>query len=126
MSVALDASAVLALLFDEPGAENVRPRLAGAAMSAVNLSESYAKMLEAGFEPEDAHAALTGLTLKITEFDEEMGYRAGALRLPTRNLGLSFADRACLALALREGVPALTADRKWAELDIGVEIEVIR
>jgi len=49
-----------------------------------------------------------------------------ALRLPTRSLGLSLADRACLALARRLDLPVITAGLTWLGADVGVEIRSIR
>ena len=40
-------------------------------------------------------------------------------------LGLSLGDRTCLALALSRKIPAYTADRMWAKLDIDIEIRII-
>ena len=51
---------------------------------------------------------------------------AAALRPLTRSAGLSLGDRACRALADREGVPALTTDRAWAKLRLPIEIRLIR
>jgi ribonuclease VapC len=77
--------------------------------------------------PEEAvRSALRDIDLNILPFDTELAYRAGILRSQTRKLGLSFGDRACLALGWQLDVPVLTADRNWRSLDVGVEIRVIR
>jgi ribonuclease VapC len=92
----------------------------------VNLSEVVAKLDQDGVPESEIHLATERLDLDIHAFDAAQAYAAGMLRQRTRSLGLSFSDRACLSLALRLGAVALTADRSWARLDIGVAIEVIR
>jgi ribonuclease VapC len=124
--VVLDASALLAILRDEPGGERVARRLEGAAIGAVNLSEVVAKLDQDGVPEAEARCAVGRLQLDVHAFDEAQAYATGALRRTTRALGLSFGDRACLALAHRLGAMAVTADRAWARLDVGVAIEVIR
>lgn len=124
--VVIDASALLALLNSEPGAEIVNGALPGAAMSAVNLSEVVAKMCRAGMPEKTIRQALQPLGLEIISFNEGQAYEVGLLYGPTRTAGLSLADRACLNTAKQLGVPAITADRSWAGLDIGAEIKVIR
>jgi PIN domain nuclease of toxin-antitoxin system len=122
----LDSSALLAVLFREPGAETVSHRLTEALMSAVNLSEVTARMVERGVALEKAVEILTHQPLVVMPFDADQAYVAASLRSTTRKLGLSLGDRACLALALRHGVPVLTADQLWAKADVGVTVEVIR
>ncbi len=126
MTAVFDSSAVLASLFGEPGAATVRPRLPSGAICAVNLSEALAKMLERGAGPEEATARIGDLGLEIHPFDAARARRAALLRPPTRRLGLSLGDRACLSLGLALGLPVVTADRAWAGLDIGVEVELVR
>ena len=137
----LDASALLALLNGEPGQQVVASalvggaggrggggadRLAGAVVGAVNFSEVVASLVGAGMPEEAVRAALDGLELDVVAFDLSQAYAAGLLRSATRDLGLSLGDRACLALASLRQLPALTADRAWASLDVGVAIRVIR
>lgn len=124
--VVLDASALLAVLRAEPGAERVEPRLENAGIGAVNLSEVVAKLIEDGVPEAQIRLAIGRLELDVHAFDGEHAYAAGILRRSTRAFGLSFGDRACLALAQRLGALALTADRSWSRLDLGVAIEVIR
>jgi ribonuclease VapC len=124
--VVLDASALLAVLRAEPGAERVEPRLEGAGIGAVNLSEVVAKLDEDGVPEAEIRRAVGRLELDVHAFDAAQAYAAGVLRRTTRSLGLSFGDRACLALAQRLGALALTADRSWSRLQIGVAVEVIR
>lgn len=122
----LDASAVLTLLHDEPGASEVTPWIAEGVISAVNLAEVVGKLLEAGMPERPAIDAIEGLALDVVAFDAAMAVRAGALRPSTRSLGLSLGDRICLATARELELPVITADRTWRELDIGVPIHVVR
>ena len=124
--VVLDASAVLAFLRREPGAERVEPRLPGARMSAVNHAEVLQKGIETGATMDDVRSAVALLQLEIVPFDAEQATLAAALWPSARPKGLSLADRCALAVALRLERPVLTADREWGILQIGVEIEVIR
>jgi ribonuclease VapC len=124
--VVLDASALLVVLRAEPGAERVEPHLEGARIGAVNLSEVVAKLIEDGVPEAEIRRAIGRLELDVHAFDQEDAYLAGILHQSTRALELSFGDRACLALAQSLNAPALTADRSWAQLDLGIGIEVIR
>jgi ribonuclease VapC len=122
----LDASAVLAAYFDEPGADAVFDIVAGSLVSSVNYSEVLSKALDRGDVFDVALRKLLTMGFIVVAHDERLARRTGELRLLTRSLGLSIADRACLALAERERLPALTADRAWIALDLPVEIRVIR
>lgn len=124
--VVLDASALLTLFQGEPGSELVAQQIGDAAISAVNLSEVVAKLAEQGFSEAIARDSLAALDLEVVDFDGEQAFVAGFLRPGTRNLGLSLGDRGCLSLAQRLGLPVLTADRSWRELDVGVKVRVIR
>jgi ribonuclease VapC len=124
--VVLDASALLAVLHAEPGAERVEPRLEGAHIGAVNLSEVVAKLIEDEVPEAEIRRAIGRLELDVHAFDAEHAYIAGILHRSTRAFGLSFGDRACLALARSLSALALTADRSWSRLDLGIAIEVIR
>ncbi|HET7044622.1 MAG TPA: type II toxin-antitoxin system VapC family toxin [Gaiellaceae bacterium] len=122
----LDASALLALLHAEPGAPVVEDAVERAVISAVNWSEVQQRRVAHGVDGTGLRADVEGLGVAIEPFTAEDAEQAAELWAPTRSLGLSLADRACLALALRLGRPALTADRAWLELDVGVEIRSIR
>ena len=124
--VVLDASAVLALLNSEPGAAEVESHLPGAFLSAVNAAEVAAKLVDAGADAEDAGRTLLRLGARILPFEQGDVVPAAHLRAVSRSAGLSLGDRACLALAERLAVPALTADRVWAELNLDIEIRLIR
>ena len=122
----LDASALLALLNRELGSEKVVAALPDAVMSSVNLSEVVAKLVDQGRAETEIRSYLDALGLVIVPFDDEMAYRSGRLRSVTKSAGLSFGDRACLALAASLDVPALTSDRAWASLNLNVQVELIR
>ena len=125
-NVVLDASALLALLNAEPGQEEVQRSIPGAAVSAVNLSEVVAKLTEAGMSEEAVRSALEDIEIDVHPFDRESAYQTGALRTATKKLGLSLGDRACIALGGQLKRPVLTADRNWRDLELGLEIRVIR
>ncbi len=122
----LDASALLALLFQETGGEAVVEHLPGSLLSAVNLSEVVCKNIERGMTPEEASEVLAEFPCEVVAFDHEFAFLAAALRMPTRSHGLSLGDRACLALGLKTGFPVVTADRQWAGCGLNVKIIPIR
>ncbi|WP_019998551.1 type II toxin-antitoxin system VapC family toxin [Aureimonas ureilytica] len=122
----LDASALLCLLNEEDGAERVEASLDGSVISAVNYSEVVAKIVERGGTRELAAAMLDPLHIQIVDFDRSQAVRAGELRQVTRTSGLSFGDRACLALAAARDLPALTTDRAWAALELDLQVELLR
>lgn len=124
--VVLDASALLALLNREPGAEVVASVLPRASVSTLNLSEVVAKLAEAEMPQADIRDALQGLPIDVVPFDLEQAYEAGLLRPRTKGSGLSLGDRGCLGLARRLGMPALTADRSWEQLSVGAKVRLIR
>ena len=122
----LDASAVLAAFFDEPGAALVAERMAGALISAVNLAEVIAKLVDRGLLHDQILDIMAQLDVEVVPLDAAQATVAGLLRANTRAAGLSLGDRCCLALAIsRQGI-AVTADRAWGDLTIEAEIEVVR
>ena len=124
----LDASALLALLLGEPGAEKVRAVLDGALVGAVNLAEIVSHYAKLGASRPDIEAMLTPLPMRVVPVDIALSYEAGMLRPLTLPGGLSLGDRYCLALARREQVPAMTAERRWPDIAevAGVKVELIR
>jgi len=127
----IDASAVLAWLRDEPGADTVAGRLDGSFLSAVNLSEILQKYLAvgtlSGAEAAGFAGDLASLGLSVVPFGEREAAVAAVMWDGTRRLGLGLADRACMATAVGFGLPALTADRPWAEVEwTGLSVELIR
>jgi ribonuclease VapC len=122
----LDASAVLALLRQETGHERVTEVWSTAIISAVNLSEVVAKLADFKMPAPLIALALQDAREKAIDFDVGQAFEAGVMRPLTSDKGLSLGDRACLALALARGGTAITADRVWRDINVGIEIEVIR
>jgi len=128
MKRVLDASAILAGLNEEPGAERVAAALPDGVISAVNLAEVTAGLLRGGNSPVQVRAVIRALACSVIPADEEMAIDAGLLRAVTDRAGLSLADRFCLALARRLAVPVLTSDRNWSKVarDADVTVELLR
>ena len=129
MTVAvLDASALLAMLKVEPGGARVAEVLAKSRMSAVNHAEAVSHFVYRGIPLEEVEATLLPLPVEIIPADRALATLAGSLRAVTAQAGLSLGDRFCLAQALRDGLPAWTADRSWADVAdaVGVEVVLIR
>ena len=124
--VVFDSSAILALVHRERGAEIVQLHAGSAIVSAVNVGELGARLVDRGMSEPQIRTILDSIGVDVVPFDEEQAYMSAALRSHTRVKGLSLGDRACLALAKVRGVPALTADRIWATIDVGVDIRLIR
>jgi PIN domain nuclease of toxin-antitoxin system len=125
--IVLDASALLALLNKEPGADKLTPQLlSAAASSTVNLAEVQAKLVSRGLDPHDAWEATLTPVREVVDFTADHARLAGTLIVQTRSLGLSLGDRACLALGLTLKAPVYTTDKSWKNLKLGVQIHVIR
>jgi PIN domain nuclease of toxin-antitoxin system len=125
--IVLDASALLALLNQETGAETLTPELlSGAAISTVNLAEAHSKLVSRGLSPDDAWEATLSPIREAVPFTAEHARLVGDLVVQTRPLGLSLGDRACLALGLALKAPVYTADKSWKKLKVGARIHVIR
>ncbi len=122
----LDASAILALYFGEPAADTVGGVVAGSLVSAVNYSEVIGKALDRGDGFNVALRKLAAMDFVVIAHDEGLARRTGELQPVTKRWGLSLGDRACLALAEREGLQAYTLDRLWAKLSLGIEIVVLK
>jgi len=125
-SIVLDSSVVLAVLLGEPGASLVEQSLGGAMILTVNLAEVATKQLASGVDLETARQEFDELGIEVVDFTRDLAEDAAVLAASTKALGLSLGDRACIALARRESLPALTADRAWRDVDVGVRIELIR
>ena len=122
----LDASAILAFSRGEEGAHVVGPLLAGSVISSVNWAEVLQRAFSLGLGDQGKQEDLEALGVQILPFTvEDAGYTA-QLWSSTRQAGLSLGDRACLSLAHRLGLPALTADRAWSGLDLDIEVRLIR
>ncbi|MGQ0484148.1 MAG: type II toxin-antitoxin system VapC family toxin [Hyphomicrobiales bacterium] len=124
--IVLDASAILALLRNEPGSEAVAAVIAGGLVSTVNLSEVVAKLVERGSSAADAVDIVDGLPFETADFDSNLAFATGLMWMRGKKQGLSLGDRACLALAEHHRLPVVTADRNWRDLDVAIEIRILR
>jgi PIN domain nuclease of toxin-antitoxin system len=125
--IVLDASALLALLNQEPGTQQLTPEvLREATASTVNLAEVQTKLVREGADPEEAwELALTPIS-EAEPFTSEQAKIAGSLIKQTRPLGLSLGDRACLALAMMLKATVYTTDRDWKNLKLDLRIRLLR
>ncbi len=126
MIYVLDSSVILAVFGNEKGASRVGEIIGASYVSTVNEAEVVAKLQEWGMADSVALSLLDALPTTFVPFTSALARASGHLRTPTRHLGLSLGDRCCLALAMDLGATVLTADRAWADLKVGVSIEVIR
>lgn len=124
--IALDASALLAFLFREPGAERVAPLLDDSCMSTVNLAEILGRFARDGHDPRQVLQRTADSPIELVPFLAEDAALTATLEPSTRRLGLSLGDRACLALGITRRIPVVTVDQAWLTTGLGLEIEVIR
>ena len=122
----LDSSVVLAFINNEPGSEGILDEAADFLFSSVNLAETVGVLIRKGASLESARESIAYLDLQIVDFDRALAEETGAMTARTHSAGLSLGARACLALAARESLPAITADRVWRDIDVGVDIRLIR
>ena len=122
----LDSSAMLAVIYQEPGADRVVPRMRGALFSTVNLVEVQSKLILKGAKPDFAWRGIAGFQCDICPLDAEQARVASGMAWMAKPLGLSLGDRVCLALAIQRKATVYTADRAWSGLTLGIKIELIR
>ena len=118
----------MALMLGEPGADEVQAVVRRSLMSAVNVSECCARGVERGASADEVLAIIRGYEVQVLGFELEDALEAAQLREPTRPIGASLGDRACLALGRRFELPVLTADRRLADIDpgLGIAVHLIR
>ena len=121
----LDASALLAMLNEEPGGARVADVIASARISAVNYAEVISHYIRVGMPKHDVDAMLDPLPMEIVPVDKALAQLAGRLREVTADAGLSLGDRFCMALAIRDGAPAWTADKIWRTVADAVKVDVV-
>ncbi len=122
----LDASALLAVLLAERGADYVWERRHGALISTVNYAETLTRLVRHGKPIDQSEAYLGHLELELVPFDRPQAALTASLVPAGQPLGLSLGDRACLALGLFRKLPVLTAERVWQKLDLTIPVELIR
>jgi ribonuclease VapC len=124
--VVLDASAILAILRKEKGADHVKRRLRGAMVSSVNIAEVLCVSRTRGASPEVDAWMLDSMELERVPFDEDHARVVASIFRETSGGNIGFADRACLALGLLKGLPVLTGDGEWKNYKLGIEVELFR
>jgi ribonuclease VapC len=126
VTVVFDASTVLAILQAETGSDTAIAEARGALLSAVNLIEVRSKIIDATIDPDAAIAIIDRLELVVVPFTAGQATIAADLWPAVKGKRVSLADRACLALAIDRGLPVVTGDRKWLELDFAVDVRLFR
>jgi len=125
--VVLDASAILAIIFQERGKEKLTDEIMDSAVaSTVNLAEVQSKLIQKGYDSDEAWEDVFSLVPAAKPFSSEQAKIAGNLFATTHPYGLSLGDRSCLALAIALKAPVYTTEQIWRNLQVGVPIHVIR
>ena len=125
-TLVIDASAILAMIFDEAGGDMVADVCGGAVLNAVNLDEVLHKVARRGMDPILVETQLSRLGISVVAFDARQARISAALHSQLTGTDTSFADRACLSMGLMLDATVLTADAKWTGLGLGVDIRLIR
>lgn len=126
MRCVLDTSVIVAVIAQERGYENALPFLDRAIVSTVNLAEVAARFARHGMPQDSVETLIQSVHFAVKEFTQELSLITGMLIQKTRPLGLSLGDRACLALAISKNLPVLTADKAWKQLELPIEVKLLR
>ncbi len=114
----LDASAVLAFIWQEPGSERVEAALDASVLPTVTLGEVLHRHVATGRDHAGVSAELLALGVAFEPFTQRDAVVQAELQRFDREHRLSIGDRCCLAVAARLRLPVLTADRYWSELEL--------
>ena len=124
--IVFDSSVVIAMLKQEEGFDLAENSLNDALISTVNLAEVATYLARNGVPNNTVQEVLASFPIQVIPFEKSLAIQAGCLYSSCKHLGLSLGDRACLALAMNRELPVLTADKVWAELDLGISIQLLR
>ena len=124
--ITLDASALLAFMFKEPGYKSVSAIIEESCLSTVNLAEVVGRFSRDGYDSDIVLKYIESTSIEIVPFSKNAASIAADLIPAAKPYGLSLADRSCLALAIEKQLPVITADRIWNKLEIDVDIQIIR
>lgn len=132
--VLLDASAVLAYVLGQDGADTIEQILPVGSITSVNLTEVLYKARERGYRNDLAglrqRLARTGLTVvDVTELDASEAAELLAdsrSKVAAGNGSLSLGDGICIAVAIRLKALLVGDDRYWETLDLPVEYQPFR
>lgn len=125
VAAVLDATALLAFLFDEAGSAEIESVVTRAAISGLSLAEATDRLVRAGVPATEAGRDLAALGLVVVPLDAALATEAAALQPLTRYFKLSLAARVTLALAKRLAVPAWTTDKSWTLPKVDVAVRVV-
>jgi ribonuclease VapC len=126
LAFVLDSSVIMAIVRGETGEDEALRLSEGAVISAVNIAEVVTKCVEHGYPDDVALEIVQSGDVRVIPFDEKHALLTGRLRAKAPKGVLSLGDRACIATAILQEAVAVTADRVWAEFDLGCKIELIR
>jgi PIN domain nuclease of toxin-antitoxin system len=125
LTFVVDTSVLLAIAFDELGAEEAQRLARGGMLGMANLVETVTRGQEKGYPPETTLAFVSTLALEIVAIDRATADQAMALWMH-RKPHLSLGDRLCIGLARARAMPVLTGDRVWKDLPLGVDVRLFR